>query len=407
MTVHPLPLPPSPTAPAMALTSPIYQPAPEGAPTDQPRVFATIANVMRDAMPVGKDQENKQQNYKFRGIDDVMSAMAGPMRKHGLFILPTIADHQQQRDGKMTRVLITMRYYVYGPAGDCLITDMPGEAFDFADKATNKAQSAALKYLLFTLFMLPVDGRSIDDGDRHHPEPSEEHRAEQQQRQQRGQQRRQQRQQGGQQRQQGGQQPRRSQRAEPGPWENQPQQQAPQQQRRDYLTEAHQARTPEQFAAVRAAAVEAGAPADYLARLDSIAAQKRAAAKPQREEPTGPAPYSVSDAVAAEAAYDGPRNGPTDAELRAALDSGHPEVEASAAEALAQRGQLPVSAHQAQTVADRAEQAENALRLAASRANLPTLDADFQTVYGIPIEQATAQQLDAFRARIEAAGGAQ
>ncbi|GHC44266.1 MULTISPECIES: ERF family protein [Streptomyces rochei group] len=357
MTVTALPLPPSSTAPAMALRSPIYQPAPEGAPADQPRVFATIANVMRDAMPVGKDQENKQQNYRFRGIDDVMSAMAGPMRKHGLFILPTIADHQQQRDGKMTRVLITMRYYVYGPAGDCLITDMPGEAFDFADKATNKAQSAALKYLLFTLFMLPVDGRSIDDGDRHHPEPTEEHRAEQQQRQQRGQQRRQQRQ-------QGGQQPRRSQRAEPGPWEQAPPQQEQQQpNRRDYLTEAHQAKTPEQFAAVRAAAVEAGAPADYLARLDTIAAQKRAAAKPQREEPTGPAPYSVSDAVAAEAAM------PNSAALAA--------------------------------------DAEQALRIAASRANLPTLDADFERVYGLPIEQATAQQLDAFRARIEAAGGAQ
>ncbi|MYR46633.1 hypothetical protein GTW67_32430 [Streptomyces sp. SID5910] len=322
----------------MALTSPIYQPAPEGAPADQPRVFAAIANVMRDAMPVGKDQRNEQQNYKFRGIDDVMSAMAGPMRTHGVFILPTIADHQQQRDGKMTRVLITMRYYVYGPAGDCLVTDMPGEAFDYADKATNKAQSAALKYLLFTLFMLPVDGRSIDDGDRHHPEPSEEHRAEQQQRQQRGQQRRQQR----------GQQPRRSQRAEPGPWENQqqPQQQAP---RRDYLTEAHQAKTPDEFAAVRAAAAEAGAPADYLARLDTIAAQKRAAAQPQQTEQQGPAQNAPASPKAA------------------------------------------------------AEQAENALRLAASRANLPTLDADFERVYGLPVDQAPAAQLDAFRQQIEAA----
>ncbi|MFH8530497.1 ERF family protein [Streptomyces tendae] len=343
MTVTPLPLPPSPTAPAMALTSPVYQPAPEGAPADQPRVFAAIANVMRDAMPVGKDKQNTQQNYKFRGIDDVMSAMAGPMRRNGLFILPTIADHQQQRDGKITRVLITMRYYVYGPAGDCLITDMPGEAFDFADKATNKAQSAALKYLLFTLFMLPVDGRSIDDGDRHHPEPSEEHRAEQQQRQQRGQQRRQQRQ-------QGGQQPRRSQRAEPGPWENQPQeQQAPQSSSRDYLTEAHQAATPDEFAKVRADAVKAGAPAEYLDRLDTIAAQKRAAAQPQQTQQQAP-----------------------------------PSPEAAA------------------------EQAENALRLAASRANLPTLDADFERVYGLPIGQATAQQLDAFRQQIEAAaGGAQ
>jgi hypothetical protein len=52
-------------------------------------------------------------------------------------------------------------------------------------------------------------------------------------------------------------------------------------------------------------------------------------------------------------------------------------------------------------------QAEERLRIAASRAHLATVDADFQRVYGLPIEQATAQQLDGFRARIEAAGGAQ
>ncbi|WND36955.1 ERF family protein [Streptomyces sp. BB1-1-1] len=296
-------------APAPRLET-AYIPAPEGAPADAPRVFAVVAAVMAAAMPVGKDQRNEQQNYNFRGIDDVMSAMAGPMRAHGLFILPSIVEHRQQRDGKMTRTVITMRYRIYGPAGDCLLADVPGEAFDYADKATNKAQSAALKYLLFTLFMLPVDSRSIDDGDRHHPEPPAEHRAEQAQRQQRQQRRGGQR---GQQRQQGegGQQPRRSNRAEPGPWEQQPQQAGP---NRDYLTDAHRARTPEEFAKVRAAAEKAGAPADYLARLDTIAAQKREAAQqggqqrgqqaPPKGEQQGaaPAPPASVDRAAALAA---------------------------------------------------------------------------------------------------------
>jgi phage recombination protein Bet len=57
--------------------------------------------------------------------------------------------------------------------------------------------------------------------------------------------------------------------------------------------------------------------------------------------------------------------------------------------------------------ADARAEAEERLRIAASRANLATLDADFQRVYGKPIESANAQQLDAFRARIETAGGAQ
>jgi hypothetical protein len=286
-TAHTRALAPQPTP--VRAPDVVYVPAPDGAPTDAPRVFAAINSVMRDAMPVGKTQENKQQNYNFRGIDDVMSAMAGPMRAHGVFILPTIAEHKHERDGKMTRTLITMRYRVYGPAGDCLVADVPGEAFDFADKSTNKAQSAALKYLLFTLFMLPVDGRSIDDGDRHHPEPTPEHRAEQQQRQQGRQQRGQ-----GQQRQQQRQQPRRSNRAEPGPWE---------QPRRDYLAEARTAPNPEAFAKVRAAAVAAGAPAEFVAQLDKVAAEKRAAAQQPQQQAQGgqqrEAPQQAEEHVAA------------------------------------------------------------------------------------------------------------
>lgn len=352
MTVTSLPLPPQPAselhlAPA-AVQAPIYQAAPAGTPAETPRVFAAIAAVMRDVMPVAKDKENQQQRYKFRGVDDAMSAMAGPMRAHGLFILPSIADHHAERRGeKMTHVNITMRYHVYGPAGDCLTAEVPGEASDFADKATNKAQSAALKYLLFTLFMIPVDGRSIDDGDRDHPvEPTAEHRAEQQQRNNRQQQRRQQ----SQQRRQGGQeQPRRSNRAEPGPWE---QQQAPElsPQARQFLDDAQAAPSPEAFAAVRTRAEQSGAPAEFLARLDRIDAEKRAAAQQAAKQQ---APQQTA------AAPSGP---------------------------------------------DRAAQAaEERLRLAASRAGMQNLDAQFEAAYGMPIGQAAATTLNAFAAQIETA----
>jgi hypothetical protein len=149
-----------------------YIPAPDGSPADAPRVFVALADVMRDVVPVGKDQVNTSQRYKFRGIDDLMSAVAGPLRAHGVFILPEVVEKTAERHGeKMTTVRITMRFRIYGPAGDCLVATVPGEAADFADKATNKAMSAALKYLLLQVLMIPVDGRSIDDGDRDHPVP--------------------------------------------------------------------------------------------------------------------------------------------------------------------------------------------------------------------------------------------
>ncbi|WP_190061294.1 ERF family protein, partial [Streptomyces echinoruber] len=200
-------------------------------------------------------------NYSFRGVDDAMSAMAGPMRNHGCFLVPEVLDVKQRPRGeKGTHTNLTMLYRIYGPAGDCLLAKMPGEAMDMADKSVNKAMSAALKYLLFWVFMIPVDARSIADSDRDtyvEPDPEPRPQQRQQARQQRGQ-------------------VRRSRRAEPGPWEQPPQQRPA---RRDYVAEAQAARSPEEFAQVRAAAQQAGAPAEFLAQLDQIAAEKRAAAQ--------------------------------------------------------------------------------------------------------------------------------
>lgn len=261
-----------------------YVPAPAGGPADLPRVFQVIHGVMRDVMPVRKDKQNTQQNYSFRGVDDAMSAMAGPMRNHGCFIAPEVIEHKQRPRGeKGTHTVLRMLYRIYGPAGDCLLVTVPGEAMDTADKSTNKAMSAALKYMLFQVFMIPVDARSIDDGDRDHPVMDNAPRQ-----QQGGQQRQQQRRGGQQQRQQGGQQPRRSNRAEPGPWEQAPPQQQ-RQQRRDFLAEAEQARNRAAFDAIRAAAVKAGAPADYLDQLDAIARRKA------NESPCGCGPREVCD----------------------------------------------------------------------------------------------------------------
>ncbi|WP_329423013.1 ERF family protein [Streptomyces sp. NBC_01268] len=336
-TAHTAPPVATPTLDHRVTTA--YTPAPAGTSADLPRVFAVIHGVMRDVMPVGKDKDNHQQNYKFRGVDDAMSAMAGPMRNHGCFIAPEVIEHKQRPRGeKGTHTVLTMLYRIYGPAGDCLAVTIPGEAMDTADKSTNKAMSAALKYMLFQVFMIPVDARSIDDGDRDHPVMSNtpqqrqqpQRRPQQPQRGQRGQQRR-------------------------------PQQEQPQQrQRRDYAAEARQAKSEEEFAAIRKAAEEAGAPPEYIVELDAIATRKRSAnGTPQQSAPRNPAPAPAPAAPAAD--------------------------------------QAPATAPPAANTAT----AEEALRLAASRANLRTLDADFERVYGVPIVQASAVQMHAFRKKIE------
>jgi ERF superfamily len=357
--LHPataFPAAPEVAAPVARTPDVVYVPAPEGAPTDLPRVFTAINSVMRDAMPVGKNQRNTQQNYAFRGIDDVMSAMAGPLRTHGVFLLPSIVAAKQERDGKMTRTLITMQYRVYGPAGDCLVAEVPGEASDFADKSMNKAQSAALKYFLFALFMLPVDGRSIDDGDRDHPtqdgaddKPKRNNRR------------------------------RATDRAEQ-PAERQ--QQAPAGPSRDYLAEAVAASSEEAFTAALDAARTDGAPGPYLSMLDDIGEAHRAA-----------------DVAAVRKLHKALTEKGAPAEHLARI------AEIGARKPGARQRQQPPAAPASGSATP--EQAEERLRIAASRAHLTTVDADFQQVYGVPIDQATAQQLDTFRARIEVAEGQQ
>lgn len=136
----------------------------------QPSIYQLMSQVMRDVGAVGKNGMNKSQNYAFRGVDDAIAALAQPLRDHGVFMTPEILDCEAETRGKMNAVRMRVAFHFYGPAGDSVRTVTMGEASDVADKASNKAMSAALKYALIHTFMIPVDSRSLDDGDRDHPE---------------------------------------------------------------------------------------------------------------------------------------------------------------------------------------------------------------------------------------------
>ncbi|MFD8839764.1 ERF family protein [Streptomyces griseofuscus] len=135
-----------------------------------PSVYELMSRVMRDVRDVGKNGENKSQNYRFRGVDDAIGALAQPLRDHGVFMTPEVLDFKTELRGRMNAVMMRVAFHFYGPAGDHVTAITMGEASDVADKASNKAMSAALKYALVHTFMIPVDSKSLDDGDRDHPE---------------------------------------------------------------------------------------------------------------------------------------------------------------------------------------------------------------------------------------------
>jgi hypothetical protein len=165
-------------------------------------------------------------------------------------------------------------------------------------------------------------------------------------------------------------------------------------QQRDYLAEAVATADPEKLAALVEAAKQAGAPGSYLACLDDI-----------REA------HQADTVAAVRNLYDACKENGASAEHLARIAHIGSTKPGAKAPQQGEQGDRPAAEGAVATPAADAERAavaaEERLRITASRANLPSLDADFERVYGLPIAEATAAQLDAFRQKIEAAGSAQ
>ena len=143
--------------------------------SDVPNVYACIAAVSAEIAQAGisKTRTNVQQGYQFRGIDDVYNALAPILAKHHLVILPRMLSREQtERPSKSGGVLFTVVVeaefdFVSALDGSKHTTRAYGEANDTADKATNKAMSAAYKYTAFQTFCIPTEGDHDADGQHH------------------------------------------------------------------------------------------------------------------------------------------------------------------------------------------------------------------------------------------------
>jgi len=139
-------------------------------------VYGCIAAVSAEIAQTGiaKGRKNIQQGYSFRGIDEVYNALAPLVAKHKLVILPRIltrecVERQTQKGGTLFYVTVAAEFdFVSAHDGSKHTVRTFGEAMDSADKATNKAMSAAYKYAAFQTFCIPTEGDN--DADAHTPE---------------------------------------------------------------------------------------------------------------------------------------------------------------------------------------------------------------------------------------------
>lgn len=142
-------------------------------------VYKKIAAVMAEMAKegIGKDRSNQAQGYKFRGIDDVYNALAGPMSRNGLVVLPRITEREviEKLNAKGTALFyVTVKAefdFVAAEDGSFHTVATYGEAMDSGDKATNKAMSAAFKYACMQAFCIPTEGDNDADAQTHEVQP--------------------------------------------------------------------------------------------------------------------------------------------------------------------------------------------------------------------------------------------
>jgi len=155
--------------------SPYEQPA-------VPDVYRCICQVAKALSRDGisKGSRNQQQGYSFRGIDDIYNALSAQLAVADLCILPRMVSRTQEerttaKGGVLFYVTVQAEFdFVSAKDGSHHTVTMFGEAMDTADKATNKAMSAAYKYACLQVFCIPTEGMANDaDATTHEPAPKQ------------------------------------------------------------------------------------------------------------------------------------------------------------------------------------------------------------------------------------------
>jgi hypothetical protein len=134
-------------------------------------IFEKITAIMADVEPIAKERKNTQQNYNFRGIDELMNAMSPVLAKHNVF--PTCTQIIDIKDENVTskqgaagyRQVRRYTFRFYAKDGSFVETTADGEAIDYGDKGSNKAQSVAYREAMFKMFVIPFQNDDIEDSD--------------------------------------------------------------------------------------------------------------------------------------------------------------------------------------------------------------------------------------------------
>lgn len=112
-------------------------------------------------------------SYNFRGIDDMLAALAPLLAEHKMLITPylqerTVAEYQSKNGGSIFNTCVTVDYHMISVEDQTPhVVRVPGEAMDSGDKGTNKAMSSAYKNMAIQTFCIPTKGDNDSENQTH------------------------------------------------------------------------------------------------------------------------------------------------------------------------------------------------------------------------------------------------
>ena len=142
--------------------------------TGKALIYERIAAIMAEVPAIGKNNQNQEQRYRFRGIDDVYNSLHPLFVKHQVFTTSEILNKNREvwtnKNGTiMIEFTLQVKYRFTAIDGSSIETETMGQAMDSSDKASNKAMSMAHKAAILQIFMIPT--LDIEDADANTPEP--------------------------------------------------------------------------------------------------------------------------------------------------------------------------------------------------------------------------------------------
>lgn len=133
-------------------------------------IYKKLIAINQELEFIPKEKKNLQQGYNFRGIDDMYNALHPLFAKHGVFITSEkVSSVREERSTKSGNALIysimDYKFTFHAEDGSSVSSIVTGEAMDSGDKSANKAISAALKYALMQMFLIPTEEQKDIDPD--------------------------------------------------------------------------------------------------------------------------------------------------------------------------------------------------------------------------------------------------